>query len=244
MNNKIISILFAFIVFGNTQMLAQNNDNCLEFLTNYNNHLSDIQKISGDSVLVLSYSVVNMLNDYSIPTSDSICMIISDKMIQYNSGYFDLFQDTKNSFVILKSPRKILINNSSMREGKYRDLSHITMFRDSVLDRCTVEKCTDIVSPENIKQRNIQLAFDDKLRDAMNISRQKLYFNLDSGLLEKLITIYSPGSEYKRTTIKIHELVIKNKKRLNTTATERVFARNGKLLSQYKGFKIIDNRVN
>ncbi len=236
-------IVVVVIVLCYFQINAQSKSNdCLEYLRNYNALLSNIQNIDENKSLHLSYSITNNLSDYSIPTTDDISMIISEDMLQYNSKYIDMYHDKYDSYVVLKSTKKILVNNSTLKEGKYRDLSYLSMFRDSILDRCIIEACNDTINSVETGQRFIQIAFDKELRKELNIIRQKLYFNLESGLLEKLITYYTPGFEYKTTSIVVNRIETQHNKSSLVSARDMIYTKKGKLKSKYPGYSFIDNR--
>jgi len=242
MNMKLKMLLIGLISVISFDGYSQDED-CLKFLSDYNQFLNHLSAPEKDNTFEFSYSITNQLNDHSAPVNDNVSMIMAEGKLQYRSEYMDVFQDTLHSFMVLKSQKLIVFNNSSKEVGAYQDISRITMFRDSILEHCIVMECYDTILENSGKQKYIQLAYDKTLRKSLSITSQRLYFNLDNGFLKKLVTLYTSDHEYKSTTILFHEMNTRSKRKISKSAYEMIFAKNDHLVAEYRNYRVMDNRV-
>ena len=218
-----------------------------EIKTCYKETWEKQQKASdAGKVCYLKYLVKTTVDKQSpVPASETtIEAWTCKKMMEIKSKDMEVYQDEKESLIIMPVKKLIVRNDAVMKEKGFD--SKISFIHDTILSHCTVVKEE---KTNGGKKKNIELDVNKTGEQLSNIDRLEYVVDVAEKKIEKLVIHYKKGSgsfsnsfssvsytfldmDFNCTNRKlgfnISDGFIKKKKQANTA---------------YANFKVIDNRA-
>lgn len=229
----LIFILLLGAFSSNAQLL---NDVCINEILALEKKTFSSDYANTEKTIHINYTIQSV--DWNGKTMTSNVKIYRHKKkLNFFSEQANMFQDDKNSIIVLK-PQKVLIVNGVAQNIPSNYSDEFVKTRMEFLKSCEVLRCEQ-GSVKNVKV--LELKSKEKLGGTLKVDRMIYTYNTSTGKLLKCVTYYDKGFQVKKTVLEFKVLDFNNSYKFSKAAKNYVFDKKGRVLSAYKAHELIDN---
>ena len=152
-----------------------------------------------------------------------------------------VLQDLKDAFIILKSQKLVMRSVTPTAPNQQERIDQLTLFRDTLIDRCRVERCEEVKVGERWC-KSVVLVPEPVVARKLQLVDLRIVYD-PAALAMKTVTInHSKSSDIKQTVMRYHIVDYDFEKGLNKPVASHIVNRNGQLLPRFKGYQLLDQR--
>lgn len=217
-------------------------DQCELMMDNHFNKMKSLTDLKEGQTGFLEMEVFSKANPLKKTVKDvtlSSSLYVSKKGYVFNSTTISVFQDEKDAIMVVH-PQKRIIIGPALEKNKEEQLANLTSLQELILSTKKEMNCSE-VQLRNQEFTQTRLIPGDDIKDTYQMKEISFFFNSNNEL--KTVNVSFTNSNdflFQRFDYKSMDLDVKNWK--PKPAEEYVFDRNNKLLTEYQGYTIIDNR--
>jgi len=240
--NKTIYIFLITILF--TGIANAQKTTCLDDVkrvyTTWTKEVSDKK----ENTIYLKYSTeITTGKAKELKKNKAIIEVISHKSNSYlSTTATEVFQDAKHTVSILSDKKTIVINGFAGENYKKEKLGQFEMFKDSVFYHLEVVECKTI-TVNSREYKEVKLKMNSYGAKLFKIKTITFLLNEKLNRVKDIKVNYVDGHRLGAMKVSILKQSLNYKTtRLAKVAVSKVLGSNGKLLSKYAGYRLIDNR--
>jgi hypothetical protein len=163
-------------------------------------------------------------------------MLVSSKRLQFISAGMAVFEDSAITLTVIPGAKVVYEGEPNPRTFDARKLASFNLIRDSLLSAGRITECREGAS--GLKE--IVLTLDERGARRFGMTRIEFLIDAKHALIKRMYVVNAPTFQVSSVEYLFER--IEYDKGTPATARSSVFADNGKLLSKYAGYRVVDNR--
>lgn len=248
-NYKMCLMFFCIIiVFSSFSDIS--NDACMEQLKGIYKKMNAINSTpSKGKRYYMDYTVRTATDDSSRAgiTASRIQTWMDDKHLQIKSKEMEIYQDDLDVFTVLPQQKIVLRADADKHAGKDK-LRKTTFIQDTLFSLSKVTECQDL--KDDKANKKIVLSLNTIGQERFHISKITFLLQTEKQEVKKIRVDYVQKRKEARTKnneivyveYTFNEISFDSKKVLNDKVKDVFLHSESELNSNYKGYKLIDNR--
>ncbi len=240
---KFIMFFILTISFGIAKAQSKYNE-CKSYIYDYVKRMAAISLPKDKEVYYLEMKLISVFNLSTklSPTTSNIIVERSADFFYYDCELMSFFMDKNYSYVVLKTPKKIIKGKSNMSVEK-ENLNNTIKMQDTLMETSKVVKCEQA----NVNGDQVKIVYMlpmKSITDKYHIKMVCYKYSLTKEMLSEVIIYYEENQKIVQQKT-IYEIVDFNyKKPVAKNAYSKIFTSTGSLQKKYKNFEFIDNSKN
>lgn len=241
---KVQVFIFSVLWWFGGLLSAQNVSECQSFLEQYIEKNIQYTMPKGDESYYLKfetilYEVPNSLGEVKQGVAE---MLLSAKGFMYKSASVNIYQDSKNSFIVIDLLKKIIWRTTDQNQNKGADFFKYAGAQKDLMKRGKMESCSDVVI-DGKNCRKAVFVLDEAYQSIYNADKIDFYYDVTSKKMVQQTVYHHVKKTSAKTTMKYLKMDYHSKKKVGE-ARSYIFSSGNQLKENYKGYEILDKRKN
>lgn len=235
-------IFFIFLNFLMCVVAAQTSE-CKDYLYSYLQNIQRFNTPSNENVYFLDYSFKNEFRQTSgLPKiqESHVKMYMSHSTAIIESPQFLMYKDAQGIYCVMHDSRTIVFDNSLSGFDMFDNqrFDYVVATQKMLIDSARVILCTKSMI-DGVEHYRI-ISKIQGLPESPNIKEVVFLYNVSTSLLRSIHIYYTDNYPIIKQVITYNTVSFNEKKTL-LPAAQYIFAKNGTLLPQYRGYNVIVN---
>lgn len=242
MKRRNIILLIVSLVLSSTVVIAQ-EDNCLTQVKNVYSAWEKQVKASEGNTVYLKYMTETVTGgDKKVKNTSTVEVISNKNNAAFLSADLKVYQDNKNTVSILSDKKIIVINQYVGDKYKEEKLGQIELLQDTIFSQLKTQECKKEMIA-NVEYKKVLLKADVDATKNYKINTINFLINPKEKSIKEVVINYAKGHQLSTMKFRIIKQDLKYKATsIKKVALANVLDSNGKILSKYAGYKLMDNR--
>lgn len=244
MKKQILGIAFVAILFvGMTPSTPLEDDPCVEELKTCLQKMAQFSVPQGKSAYYMHMAIIKKMSPGAdVPDTDAdVKLIITPSQMHYETQLLSVYKDEQDAFTIVHPQKQIIRTSGGKIPYSNQAVGEVGAMQLTMLSQCTVSSCKSVEQNGKLYKQLILIP-NEALKQKVQVKTMSFTYEKKSHSLKKIETRYLPGQAMINEQITIYDTDFNYKGVLPASVKSKVFNSSGKLLSSYKGYKIVDKR--
>lgn len=225
-------------------LAAQNLSDCEQFIASYVEKNALVKKPVGDK----SYNILFEISTFSRKQPEQEVkqgvteLILSAGGFIYENESVSLYQDSKNSFLVIHPAKTIVWRSAEKTKEQSSEILNYSGFQKDFLKRGKIGLCKDVTIGGKQLRKSV-FEVDSAYKQVYTTDKIEFYYDVNTQTVKRQIVYHTKEKPYVRTKI----LYLKTDLQSNKTVGEArsyILSKDGKLLEKYKEYEFLDKRAN
>ncbi|MDB5272084.1 MAG: hypothetical protein JWO58_451 [Chitinophagaceae bacterium] len=174
-------------------------------------------------------------------TDADVKLIISAHQMHYETQLLSVYKDDQDALTIVHPSKQIIRSKGSKIPYNDQALTGVSKLQLDMLSKCTATGCK-LLDKDGVKLKQVILFPNESLKKSAQVKTMTFTYDPKAQDLKTIETRYLPGQPMINEKVSIYNTDFNYKEALPASVLNKVYNSSGKLLSKYKGYKVVDQR--